>query len=570
MASVPGSTVPVEPVHPPPPPEVQDPNAPKPEVYGPPAPGTPGANPVDKPGPSCPADYPHTNPADISAANHPPETLKDWKSPPNDVSIQPTNSSNGAAPKNTVTPGYELTVNADLGNPKPQSPLGWLTGGIIELAEPENVQARMVARREFGLEVNSDGRTMTLPNTQEGGAAYSDIQYGMAGFKGQNITARGPLPLPEGMSPEFRAGYEERSRQNAINQVITVVSTIADTMPIGAMGRNRGGGFDSPLPRTETTTTGGGKFNRSHLDTPQRLEPSRNLDAPNSNTGGKLLRPTPPDAIRSSLTWLSDQPNTAGAPKDLVDAGNKLNQLLGGRSPTSLTDQQTTELYRDLNSSPEGAKLSKNQTFMEHLSGRFSSPITGNSATALQQQFTGVRQTLADGGVSDAKNRALARVDVQVNGTVAGRQSGYSDTFFATSGKNISSQRYSTDIHSTKTIDRIISPTQRLPDGTVIPRVRETTHDPQNLHPVYPSSKNQRVFEAEAAAIQQTQRTLNQLEQNGQLKRNADGTVDARGVSINIALDRISCPSCGAGVPEWLNQIRAEYRNIDINVQYLP
>jgi hypothetical protein len=78
------------------------------------------------------------------------------------------------------------------------------------------------------------------------------------------------------------------------------------------------------------------------------------------------------------------------------------------------------------------------------------------------------------------------------------------------------------------------------------------------------------VFEAEAAAIQQTQQTLKQLEQSGHLKRNADGTVDARGVSINIALDRISCPSCGAGVPDWLNQIRAEYRNIDINVQYLP
>jgi hypothetical protein len=569
MASVPGSTVPVQPVRPPPPPEVQDPNAPKPETYGPPAPGTPAAQLADKPGPSCPAVYPYTNPADISAANHPPETLNDWKSPPNEVSIQPTTSSNGTDPKNTVSPGYELTVNTDLGNPKPQSPLGWLTGGLVELADPENHLARHVAKRDFGLEMNSDNRTLTLPNTESGGAAFADIQNNQVGYLGNNIDHDGFLRIPAGASPEFVRGYEEESRKNGIENLITVGGLIFDSLPIGAMGRGRSGGFETPQPRIETTVSGG-KFNRSQLDAPQRLEPNGNLDTPSSGTGGKLLRPTPADSIRSTLTWLGDQPNTTGAPKELVDAGNKLNQLLGGRSPTSLTDQQTKDLYRDLNNSPEGAGLSKNQEFMERLSGRFSSQLTGNSAANLQQQFTAVRQTLADGGVSGAKNRALARVDVQVNGSVAGRQSGYSDSFFATSGKNINSQSYSSDIHSTQTVDRIISQRQKLPDGTVIPRVKETTHDPQNLHPVYPAPKNQRVFEAEAAAIQQTQRTLNQLEQSGHLKRNADGTVDARGVSINIALDRISCPSCGAGVPEWLNQVRAEYRNIDINVQYLP
>lgn len=254
MASVPGSKVPVEPVRPPPA-EVQDPNAPKPEVYGPPTPGTTDAKPVDKPGPSCPAEYPYSNPADVSAANHPPETLKDWKSPPNEVSIQPTTSSNGTDPKNTVSPGYELTIDADLGNPKPQSPLGWLTGGLIELADPENHLARHVAKRDFGLEMNSDNRTLTLPNTEAGGAAFADIQNNQVGYLGNNIDHEGFLKIPAGASPEFVKGYEEESRKNGIENLITAGGLIFDSLPIGAMGRNRGTGVDSVGTRLDPPIT---------------------------------------------------------------------------------------------------------------------------------------------------------------------------------------------------------------------------------------------------------------------------------------------------------------------------
>jgi F0F1-type ATP synthase membrane subunit b/b' len=294
--------------------------------------------------------------------------------------------------------------------------------------------------------------------------------------------------------------------------------------------------------------------------------------------GGVLVKPTPSDAIRSTLSWLRDvqgpsAPAKLKAPADLVSARDRVNELLTVKakdgstikhSPQSLNDRQAAEVYRGLTRSEGGSGLSKNQTYMEQLSNRFSSSLSGQKAKDIQRQFNAIRQELMDAhgtstnkndvrGRELAQNRALARVDVNVNPRITGR--GYDDTFFTTSGE-----------FKAKDMSRLPAKTYAT-ETTKSNGVRN--HAGGNLHEVYPSTKNPRLFEAEAAAIQQVEKTLSKLEKDGALVRDANNKISGRGVNVDIALDRISCPSCGAGVPEWLNKIRAEYPNININVHYL-
>ena len=121
----------------------------------------------------------------------------------------------------------QATVRVDLGNPRPQSPLGRLTGGLLELAQPENSVARFVAERDFGLHVGADGRTLSLPNTREGGQIFADIQNTQVGYAGNNIDHSGFLKVPEGVSPEFVAGYNERAREHGLQGLVEVGSILA-------------------------------------------------------------------------------------------------------------------------------------------------------------------------------------------------------------------------------------------------------------------------------------------------------------------------------------------------------
>jgi hypothetical protein len=278
---------------------------------------------------------------------------------------------------------------------------------------------------------------------------------------------------------------------------------------------------------------------------------------PSVTPGGAIIKPTPHDAIRATLSWLKDVqgpsvPKGSKATPDLVSARDRVNDLLGGRSPQSLTDRQTGDLYRGVTNSKAGEALSKSQSYMEQLSNRFSTTLEGQAARTAQSQFNQVRTQLA-GKDSQAATRALSRVDIEVNGKVTG--AGYKDSFFTTSGK-LDLNKLPSNMHSTKT-------------SSVEINGQKINFHEEPLHPTYRAPKNERVFEAEAAAFQQVERKLAQLEDSGVLARDGKGNVEGRGVKVNITLDRISCPSCGAGVPAWLNDIRAAYPNIDLNIRYL-
>lgn len=605
MASVPGSTVPVEPVQPPPPPpDVQDPNKPKPEVYGPPAPGTSGAPPTGTPAPNTTSN----NPADISAANHPPETLKDWKSPPTEVVVAPNTQTGPTFHQEKIQPdmvlmdkGYVTREEYNLYfKPTPDGSLtdfssmptqfvqgqpdNWWTsstraagefweglvngrpgaaGGlqvdfsratdyqIMSAASMTDAQRVGVNLREtvnlfvpFGQPVTDAAARVDLANnpykeeiygrTSDQAAWSAGIGLGLQllPFIGSKILGAGPKPVPVEVMPS---------------------TPKPPTAPVGELP---GPTIDVPYSVVPDSPSGTTPTGRSITGAPE---------LPPGTPGGPLLKPTPEDAIRSTLVWLGDQPKTPGASADLVAAGNKVNQLLGGRTASSLTDRQATDLYRSLTNSQEGAALSNNQTYMEQLSNRFSSPLSRRDARVAQLQFDQVRAQLSAGDPK-ASTRALSRVDIEVNGNVTGQS--YKDRFFTTSGK-LSLNQLPPGMHSTKTVDVVISDRIQQPGQPTVPQQTVTVHEAP-LHPTYRAPNNARVFEAEAAAFQQVEETLGKLEDSGVLLRDSNGNIDARGVKVNITLDRISCPSCGAGTPSWLSDIRAAYPNIDININYLP
>jgi hypothetical protein len=254
-------------------------------------------------GASCPANFLAVNPADFSAANHPSETLGNWTSRPTEVQLLAGKPS-VASTNNVVSPGYPLSINADLGNPKPQSPLGWVTGGLIELSDPENLLARNSAQIDFGLKMNSDNRTLTLPNTKQGGEIYADIQYAQDGlFRGNNLDHNGGklLPTPRGASPEFSKAYNERSQQLALLNAAQAGTLILGTLTAGGGRGNYK--FEPPVTRIERPITqpriepltGTGRGN-----TP--IQPSRtNTGAPANTERPTAVTSQPLAAARSGV-----------------------------------------------------------------------------------------------------------------------------------------------------------------------------------------------------------------------------------------------------------------------------
>jgi hypothetical protein len=203
-------------------------------------------------GPMCPADFSTKSISDLAAELHPVDSLSQWKSPTNEVSIV---AGNVPAPQNVVSTGYPTTTNIDLGNPKPQSPLGWLTGGMIELSQPENNLARYVAKNDYGLSMNSDNRTMTLPNTEQGGRVFANIQNTQVGYLGNNLDHGKPLTVPADASPEFKKGYEAQSQKNGWENLIHAGTTIGHTLVAGVGGkynmnvRTGGSTLETPITR---------------------------------------------------------------------------------------------------------------------------------------------------------------------------------------------------------------------------------------------------------------------------------------------------------------------------------
>ncbi len=204
-----------------------------------------------------------------------------------------------------VSPGYPLSVDADLGNPKPQSLLGKLTGGAIELSDPENLLARNAAQLNYGLKMNSDNRTLTLPNTKQGGEIYADIQYAQDGlFRGNNLDHNGGkmLSAPSGTSPEFSKAYQERSQQLA-----TVNAIQAGTLILGTLTAGGGRGnfkvepavtrIERPITQSRTTVepkTGTARGNQS-------IQPGRTNTGASANTARPAVTASQPAEVRPGV-----------------------------------------------------------------------------------------------------------------------------------------------------------------------------------------------------------------------------------------------------------------------------
>jgi hypothetical protein len=292
--------------------------------------------------------------------------------------------------------------------------------------------------------------------------------------------------------------------------------------------------------------------------------------APNLAPAGALVRPSVEDGIRSALHWLdqnaqpsqlqvnpADRSSLTASTQALVQP--KLRQLLAGRSPTSLTDDQARQVYGDLMRST-GTALATEPAFLSQLADRFSRPLGGAEAITWQNNFSAWRQDLASNykGISNPKGRALADVSMEVvdpASPVRQRQQ-----FRAISG---------------------VQPTGKLPkdmygapplDG-LFPNLRAMRVD--RGHDAYgtggPNSNvNPRLNEVEAAAFNQIQSRLVDLKNQGALPPGAN-------VNITITMSQSSCPSCAAAVPEWVPSLRSAQGGgipdnvvINVDIRYMP
>jgi hypothetical protein len=115
-----------------------------------------------------------------------------------------------------------------------------------------------------------------LPNTREGGEAYARMNHQEVGYLG----SQGTLKLPPGSSKEFKAGYQQVSRQMAAQDLVTIGSTLlgASTIPLRA-------------PSVRSTRPGAGGSNQVWGE-PTKVAPSGHIEVSN---GG---RPLPPVRMR--------------------------------------------------------------------------------------------------------------------------------------------------------------------------------------------------------------------------------------------------------------------------------
>jgi hypothetical protein len=122
------------------------------------------------------------------------------------------------------------TVNIDMGEPRRTGAIEWISerlGHRVQVADPANFIARGRAKLDYGLTVNADGRTLTLPNTRRGGEVLASIQTKASGYYGNNIDHAGILPFPKDASKEFKEGYNNVMRAHGRDTLVQVIGIIA-------------------------------------------------------------------------------------------------------------------------------------------------------------------------------------------------------------------------------------------------------------------------------------------------------------------------------------------------------
>jgi hypothetical protein len=265
---------------------------------------------------------------------------------------------------------------------------------------------------------------------------------------------------------------------------------------------------------------------------------------------GALVAPTTSNSIRSALDWLQGEVNGSGTGQISIggqlQVGGKLNELLDGRSPASLTDRQTLELYRDLLASPAGAALAREPQFLAQLADRFSRPLDAAEIPVWQARFDDARATL---GTVDSKagQRALAHGEVRVYDPAS--RFAYSEEVWGVSGKHDNeSVKLPEGMHGMESTRAKVD--GQWQDQTIMP------------YDVFATGRNNRMNEAEAALFNQLAPIFERLEEQGVLEPGAR-------IDVDVTVSKIACPSCAANVPEWLATMRDDM-DINVNVRYLP